>query len=99
MAENKEIKLNEQAFQQAMLKLMEYKDTLIKSMDGINIVNGNMQKDWRGDGGTGFALSSKVLEATFVNRINDLMQEINDLKDGKESVFGLDDFLADEIEK
>lgn len=84
MAEEKTIKVNEQDFNDAITKLSEYKNTLVSSKETFIAVNESMKKDWTGDGGTAFALSSNVLEARFLERINDLDEEIKALEVAKE---------------
>lgn len=98
MSDGKEIKLNEEAFNTAISKLTGYKNTLVKSNDNFVSVNENMKKDWIGDGGTAFILSANVLESRFLERINDLDEEIKALEDTKQSLFNEDSFLSKAIE-
>lgn len=97
MAEGKEIKLNEEAFNTAISKLTEYTNTLVGARDSIVLANSNMKNEWLGDGGIAFMLSSNVLDARFSERINDLILEINDLKSAKESMFEKDSSLGVEM--
>lgn len=97
MAEGKEIKLNEEAFNTAISKLTEYSNILVEARDSIILVNDNMKNKWLGEGGIAFMLSSNVLEARFSERINDLLEEINDLKLAKESMFEKDYSLGTAI--
>ncbi|KAJ49499.1 uncharacterized protein YukE [Clostridium tetanomorphum] len=92
MAEN--IKLNKQAFDNAILKLISYKNNLTTTKDNFNKVNVNLKEKWLGDGGTAFILSANVLEARFLKMIQELQEEINDLVSAKVSMFGLDSDLA-----
>jgi hypothetical protein len=97
VAVGKEIKLNEEAFNIAILKLTEYSNILVEARDSIALVNDNMKNKWLGEGGIAFMLSSNVLESRFSERINDLLEEINDLKLAKESMFEKDSFLSETI--
>ncbi|MCY6958030.1 WXG100 family type VII secretion target [Clostridium brassicae] len=94
MAGNKEIKLNEQAFDNAISKLTNYKSNLTTTKDNFNKVNTNLKGNWSGDGGTAFILSANVIEARFVKMMQELQEEINDLTSAKISMFGLDSNLA-----
>lgn len=94
MAENKEIKLNEQAFESANSKLTNYKNDLTTTKDNFNKANTNLKAEWLGDGGTAFILSANVLGARFVKMIQDLQEKSSDLQSAKISMFGLDSNLA-----
>lgn len=94
MAENKEIKLNEQAFESTNSKLTNYKNDLTAAKDNFNRANTNLKAEWLGDGGTAFILSANVLGARFVKMIQDLQEESSDLQSAKISMFGLDSNLA-----
>lgn len=98
MSDKKEIKLNEEAFNTAALRLTEYKNVLSKAMDKFMSANKTMKEDWAGKGGTAFILSANVLEARFLERINDLDEEIKALENVKNSLFNEDDFLGQSIE-
>lgn len=97
MAEGKELKLNEEAFNNTVLKIMEYKNALVGAMESYISDNNNMKKDWIGDGGTAFTLSSNVVEEKFRERINDIDMIINDLNSTSFSMFELDKFLGKAI--
>lgn len=92
-----EIKLNAEAFDSAMLKLTAYEDTLKKVSDNFKKVNDNMKKGWIGDGGTAFICAANVVERKFLQMIQDLQEEINDLETAKVSMFGMDSNLASSI--
>ena len=94
MSENKEIKLNQEAFNTTMSELTEYNNTLVQAKDSIIAVYNNMEKEWVGDGGTAFTLSANVIESKFLERINDLQEEVNDLKSAAFSMFELEGFIA-----
>ena len=97
MTQGKEIKLNTEAFNIAISKLTECSNSLIRGRDNFVLVNENMKKEWLGNGGVAFRLSSNVLEARFTERINDLLEEINDLQEAKESMFTKDYFLGEKM--
>lgn len=99
MSENKEIKLNKQAFDETASKLKEYVDLLKSAEEKIASINESMKNDWLGDGGNNFSIATKVLETKLLNRINDLNQEISDLNGTKYSMFAEDNFIAGELEK
>jgi uncharacterized protein YukE len=97
MAEGKEIKVNEEAFNNTISKVTEYKDGLVEVKGSFVSVNENMKKDWIGDGGTAFMLNAKALEASFSERINDLEEETKALEDAKQSLFNEDNYLSGAI--
>lgn len=97
MAEGKELKLTSEGFESAISSLTGYKDTLNSERDALSATNDEMKSDWLGDGGTAFALSAKVIEEEFKERINELEGEINDLNNAKATMFGLDYYIANAI--
>ncbi|AKA71551.1 hypothetical protein [Clostridium scatologenes] len=97
MAEGKEIKLNEQIFDNAISKLTNYKSNLVATNNNFNKTNANLKGKWLGDGGTAFILSANVLKANFLKMTQELQEEINDLTSAKISMFGLDSSLAHSI--
>lgn len=97
MAESKELKLSKEAFDNAIQKLKEYKNTLISLRDSSVLDNDSMKKDWIGQGGTSFILGTNVVEEKFLEILNQLEEEINDLNTSSSTMFGLDYYLGQTI--
>lgn len=92
-----EIKLNEQAFDNTVSKLSSYEKSLNTTNNNFKQVNSKMKENWIGDGGTAFICAANVVETKFLQMIQDLQEESNDLGTEKLSMFGLDSNLANGI--
>ncbi|WPC41634.1 hypothetical protein [Clostridium sp. JS66] len=92
-----EIKLNEQAFDNTVSKLSSYEKSLNTTNNNFKQVNSKMKENWIGDGGTAFICAANVVETKFLQMIQDLQEESNDLGTAKLSMFGLDSNLASGI--
>lgn len=90
MADEYVIKIDEDGFNDAITKLNEYKEILVKAKDAFITINSGMKKDWLGDGSTAFSLSSKSLEKKFNDKIDDLTNEIQYIINSKDSILSLD---------
>lgn len=91
---DKEIKVNEQAFETALSKLQMCLETLEKVKASFSSANQNLIGDWIGEGGNGFRNTSEILQDEFEARINNLKQEIYDLMNTKESISKEDSCLG-----
>lgn len=97
MAEDKEIKLTAGTFELVIQCLTVYKNSLNSARDQLIQTDNNIKMGWIGDGGTAFMLSAKVIEEKYKERITELENEIQDIKNAKTTMFGLDEHLGSAI--
>lgn len=97
MAGDKEIKLTEEEFETAIGILTDCKNELTELREYYIKLNTEMKDNWAGDSATAFIISEKLIEQRFQEQINDLENEIGDLKSAQFTMFKADKKIANII--